>query len=95
MQTQKEKAIESDWDAWKGTLRGRGREYDMMISHKTKAEIITCMWLPFKSTNIDNNNTIFKLLVGKYEPDFGYSLSIVEVIKKQPVLIPWRECLDH
>ena len=50
-----------------------------MITNKAKSEIIRVEWLPFKSTNVDNNNTIFKLLFGRYEADFGYSLSIVEV----------------
>lgn len=78
LKVQKEKSIESDWDAWKSTLRGR--VYDLMISNKLKGELITVMWLPFKSTNVDNNNSIFKLLFGKYEPEFGYSISIVEVL---------------
>ncbi len=77
LKVQREKTIESDWDAWKSTLRGR--VYDLMISSKLKGELITVMWLPFKSTNVDNNNSIFKLLFGKYEPEFGFSLSIVEV----------------
>lgn len=78
LKVQREKAVEADWDAWKSTLRGR--VYDVMITSKLKSEIITAMWLPFKSTNVDNNNTIFKLLFGRFEPEFGYSLSIVEVV---------------
>lgn len=77
LKVQKEKAVESDWDAWKSTLRGR--VYDVMIANKLKSEVINVKWLPFKSTNVDNNNTIFKLLFGRFEPEFGYSLSIVEV----------------
>lgn len=87
LQVQKDKAIDSDWDAWKSTLRGR--VYDMMITNKMKSELITAMWLPYKSTNVDNNNTVFRMLIGRYEPDFGYSISIGEVrFKKNLVFLP-------
>lgn len=77
---EREAAIDSDFTDWKKMMES-SRIYDLLIVSKFKSEVISCMWLPFKSINIDNNNTVFKLLVAKHEAGFGYSLNIAEVIE--------------
>lgn len=87
MKVQKEESIESKFRFWSGTAEMR-RNYDVLIVSPTKARLITALWLPFKSINFDNNNLVVRLLIGKYEPGFGYSLSIVEVFPDDPVFLP-------
>lgn len=78
LQVQREKSIESGFQWWSGAAEMR-RNYDVLLTLPIKAQMVTAQWLPFKSVNFDNNNIVFRLLIGKFEPLFGYSLSIVEV----------------
>lgn len=79
LKVQRQKEIENEFNIWKKDKETKNKIYDVLITQRFKAEIIAAYWLPFKTINIDNNNTVFKLLLGKYDPAFGYSLNIAEV----------------
>ncbi len=87
LQVQRDKSIESGFQWWSGAAEMR-RNYDVLLTLPIKARMITALWLPFKTINFDNNNIVFRLLIGKFEPHFGYSLSIVEVGASQQFSYP-------
>lgn len=59
---------------------------------------ISAFWLPFKSINIDNNNTVFRLMVSRFDPLWGYCLEVLEFAYPTEGKVadiqddPWHSC---